>query len=390
MDTGYANLNTLWFALIAVLWIGYFVLEGFDFGVGINLPFLGRDTTDRRVLITTIGPVWDGNEVWLLTAGGATFAAFPEWYATLFSGFYLALFLILLALIGRGVAFEFRGKVDDPRWRRVCDGAIFVGSALPALLWGVGFANLVQGVPIGPDKEYAGTFFDLLGPYALWGGATSFLLFWLHGTVFVTLKTDGELRERAHRLANRLGPLAVIAVFVFLTWTYANAMGVANDGIVPGMVPVSAVLAIMAAAWLVRERIEGWAFAATAVTIVLITATLFLNLYSRVMPSSIDAANDLTIWNAASTPMTLRLMSVVALVMVPIVLLYQGWTYYVFRGRISRGRFDPDSPVEVLGRALGGPDEAPDDGDHPASSTSGRTTSTGRRLRPIARHRKSA
>ncbi|HEX6230874.1 MAG TPA: cytochrome d ubiquinol oxidase subunit II [Actinomycetota bacterium] len=328
------NLETLWFALIAVLWIGYFFLEGFDFGVGVLLPLLGRDEVDRRIMVNTIGPVWDGNEVWLIVAGGATFAAFPEWYATLFSGFYLALFLILAALIFRGVAFEFRGKDRRPEWKAWWDRAIFWGSALPAVLWGVAFANILRGVPIDADKEFVGSFFDLLNPYALVGGATSLLLFTLHGGVFLALKTEDDLRERARRLSRILAFPATLAVLGFLTWTFFNARD--NDGIVPGVVPVSAIVAIVAVEWLLRERLEGWAFLATGVAIVAITATIFLNLYPRVMPSSISATNDLTIWNAASTHYTLKVMTIVAAIFTPIVLGYQAWTYWVFRKRLSR------------------------------------------------------
>jgi cytochrome d ubiquinol oxidase subunit II len=334
VDQGYLNLETLWFALIAVLWTGYFFLEGFDFGVGVLLPFLGRDDMDRRIMVNAIGPVWDGNEVWLLVAGGATFAAFPEWYATLFSGFYLALFLILAALIFRGVAFEFRGKDRRPQWQAWWDRAIFWGSALPALLWGVAFANLLRGVPIGPDHEWAGSFFDLLNPYALLGGLTSLLLFTLHGGVFLTLKTEGKLRDRARRLARVLAVPTAAVVFGFLTWTFVNARG--NDGVVPGVVPIAAVVAAVAVEWLLRERLDGWAFVATGLAIAAITATIFLNLYPRVMPSSLGAANDLTIWNASSTHYTLRVMTVVAAIFTPLVLGYQAWTYWVFRKRLSR------------------------------------------------------
>jgi cytochrome d ubiquinol oxidase subunit II len=334
MEHGYLNLETLWFALIAVLWIGYFFLEGFDFGVGILLPFLGQDEVDRRILVNSIGPVWDGNEVWLIVAGGATFAAFPEWYATLFSGFYLALFLILAALIFRGVAFEFRGKDKRPEWRRWWDRAIFWGSAVPAVLWGVAFANILRGVPIGPDKEWAGSFFDLLNPYALLGGLTSFLLFALHGGVYLTLKTDRDLQLRARRAARRLTLPATLAVLGFLTWTFFNARQ--DDGIVPGVVPIGALVAVAAVEWLLREKLDGWAFLATGLAIVLITATIFLNLYPRVMPSSLGAANDLTIWNASSTHYTLKVMTIVALIFTPLVLAYQAWTYWVFRKRIRR------------------------------------------------------
>ncbi len=334
MNEGYLNLPTLWFALIAVLWTGYFFLEGFDFGVGVLLPFLGRDDLDRRLMVNAIGPLWDGNEVWLLVAGGATFAAFPEWYATLFSGFYLALFLILAALIFRGVAFEFRGKGRRPEWKAWWDHAIFWGSALPALLWGVAFANVLRGVAIGPDHEWAGSFFDLLNPYALVGGVTSLLLFTLHGGVFLALKTDGDLRDRARRAARWLAVPSTAAVFAFLTWTFVNARN--NDGIVPGVVPVTALVAVAAVEWLLRDRLDGWAFVATGVAIVALTATIFLNLYPRVMPSTLGPANDLTIWNASSTHYTLKVMTIVAAVFTPLVLGYQAWTYWVFRKRVSR------------------------------------------------------
>jgi cytochrome d ubiquinol oxidase subunit II len=334
--SGYLNLQTLWFTLIAVLWMGYFFLEGFDFGVGILLPFLGRDEQDRRAMINTIGPVWDGNEVWLIVAGGATFAAFPDWYATVFSGFYLALFLILLALIFRAVAFELRGKQDSPGWRRWWDRAIFFGSAVPALLWGVAFADFIYGVPINAQKEYVGSFFDLVGPYALVGGLTTLSLFTLHGALFLVLKTDGELRERARALAGRLWRLAALLLFVFLAWSYVNALLAHDKGVVPDVVPLSALGAMLAAAWLLRERWELSSFVMSGLAIVLLTATIFLNLYPRVLISSLDRAFSLTIQNSSSSAYTLTVMSIVALVFVPIVLAYQAWTYWVFRKRISR------------------------------------------------------
>ena len=213
------ELTTVWFALIAVLWIGYFTLEGFDFGVGMLLPVLARDDRERRVMINTIGPVWDGNEVWLLVAGGATFAAFPEWYATLFSGFYLPLLLILLALIVRGVAFEYRAKGHGEQWKGRWDAAIVVGSFVPSLLWGVAFANILRGVPIDAQKEYVGGFFNLLNPYALVGGLTTLLLFLTHGAIYVSLKTDGPIRERARDLAVKVGLAAAVVAVVFLVWT---------------------------------------------------------------------------------------------------------------------------------------------------------------------------
>jgi cytochrome bd ubiquinol oxidase subunit II len=342
-ENGYLNLNTLWFALIAVLWIGFFFLEGFDFGVGTLLPFLAKDDTDRRVIINTIGPVWDGNEVWLLVAGGATFAAFPIWYATLFSGFYLALFLVLAALIFRGVAFEFRAKGSTAHWRAWWDRALFWGSALPALLFGVAFANMLRGVPI-EHAEYVGGFFDLLNPYALVGGLTSLALFTLHGSTFITLKTDGDVCERARVAAKRIAPVATLLVFGFLAWTYWNAVHLHDDtGIVPGVIPIAAIVTVAVVEWLAREDLDGWAFLATGLAIVLITATIFLNLYPRVMVSSLGDANDLTIWNAVSTAKTLTVMTIVALIFTPIVLLYQGWTYHVFRKRLRRDDIPTDA-----------------------------------------------
>ena len=324
------ELTTVWFGLIAVLWIGYFCLEGFDFGVGMLLPVLSRSETERRVVINTIGPVWDGNEVWVLVAGGATFAAFPEWYATLFSGFYLPLLLILVALIVRGLAFEYRAKRDDPAWRARWDLAIFWGSALPALLWGVAFANIVRGVPIDAHKEYVGSFFTLLNPYALVGGLTTLLLFLTHGALFLALKTDGEIRHRARALSLRIGvPAAAVAV-VFLTWTQVLTGDLASAALF--VLAALALVAGLLAAW--RGR-EGWAFLGTFGTVALAVAGLFVALFPDVMPSSLDAAFSLTTTNAAATSYTLKIMTWVAVLFTPVVLLYQGWTYWVFRKRIS-------------------------------------------------------
>lgn len=333
MDQGIWNLNTLWFALIAVLWVGYFFLEGFDFGVGILLPVVGKDDIDRRVMINTIGPVWDGNEVWLLVAGGATFAAFPEWYATLFSGFYLPLFLILVALIVRGVAFEYRSKDKRPEWRTVWDWVVFVGSFLPALLWGVGFANILRGVPIDATHEYVGGFWNLLNPYALLGGLTSLALFTLHGAVFLSLKTNGEIRDRARDVARPLAWTSLVLTLGFLIWT-AVASGIGK--IVPGIVPILVLVLLGVVPWLLKQGFEGWAFVSTGLSIAMIVVNLFVALYPNVMPSSVDPANSLTVFNASASPLTLRVMSIVALIFTPIVLLYQGWTYWVFRKRIGR------------------------------------------------------
>ncbi|MEV1289213.1 cytochrome d ubiquinol oxidase subunit II [Micromonospora sp. NPDC049679] len=324
------ELTTVWFLLIAALFTGYFILEGFDFGVGILLPVLGRDDRERRVLINTIGPVWDGNEVWLITAGGALFAAFPEWYATLFSGFYLPLLLILIALILRGVAFEYRHKRPEARWKARWDAAIIGGSLLPAVLWGVAFANITRGVPLDADHEYVGGLLDLLNPYALLGGATTLTLFVTHGAFFLALKTTGDIRTRAARLAGRTGALAAALTIAFLAWTLTIRHTPAAV-----VLAVLAALALFAALAANRVRREGRAFAGTATAIGLTVATLFTALFPAVLPSTLDAAGTLTTSNAASTPYTLTIMSWVALVFTPIVLLYQGWTYWVFRKRIG-------------------------------------------------------
>ena len=331
------ELTTIWFALIAILWIGYLVLEGFDFGVGILLPVLGRTERERRVVINTIGPVWDGNEVWLLVAGGATFAAFPEWYATLFSGFYLPLFLILVALIVRGVAFEFRGKRPEPSWRARWDAAIFVGSLVPAILWGTALANIVGGTPIDANREFTGNLLTLLNPYGLLGGLTTLALFVTHGATFLALKTTGDVRVRANRIAGRAGLVAAVLAIVFLAWTL-QTRGDLPSALLSG----AAALALVGA--LVANRLgrEGWAFTGSAVTIGLAVAALFVALFPDVMPSTIDPAYSLTTTNAASTPYTLSIMTVVAVIFTPLVLLYQGWTYWVFRRRIGVHQIPPD------------------------------------------------
>ncbi len=350
------SLETLWFTLIAVLWSGYFVLEGFDFGVGMLLRVIGRDSTDRRALIHTIGPVWDGNEVWLLVAGGATFAAFPEWYATLFSGFYLPLLAILVALIVRGVAFEFRGKQDSEGWRNGWDWAITISSLLPSLLWGVAFANIVHGVPINKDGTYTGGFFNLLGPYALLGGLTTLTLFAALGAAFLTIRTTGELEARSRAIARPLGAVAGALLVAFAVATMAQ-----SDGVSPGeAVTAALVIATGAAvAALVRTRHPGRAFSAGAAAAVALIAMIFVELFPNVMPSSTSAAFNLTLDNASSSHYTLVVMTVVALVMTPIVLLYQGWTYWTFRHRIGREDLaPPTNPLDVLARVgKGGGDE---------------------------------
>jgi cytochrome d ubiquinol oxidase subunit II len=329
------DLNTLWFILIVVLYVGYFILEGFDFGVGILLPFLGKDDHRRRLIINTVGPHWDGNEVWLLTAGGATFAAFPNWYATLFSGFYLPLFLMLFGLIVRGVAFEFRSKDENPKWRALWDWMIFVGSLIPALLWGVALANLVRGVPIDASMTYTGGFFNLLNGYALLGGLATLSVFTLHGAIFLSLKTSADLEEDAHILALRLWIPTLVILMAFSVATCFATDIVLALGINPGVILVLSIIAVLLVGYFLRVKRDGWAFGMTSLTILTSTATLYWILFPRVMVSSLNPDWSLTIYNASSSPYTLKTMTIVALIMVPIVLIYQGWTYWVFRKRLT-------------------------------------------------------
>lgn len=337
------DLNYLWFFIVGFLFIGYFVLDGFDFGVGMSLPFLGKDDTDRRVLINTIGPVWDLNETWLIVAGASLFAAFPEWYATLFSGFYLALLLILVALILRGVSFEYRHQGKGEKWTRWFDWMIVIGSALPALLWGVAFANIIQGVPIDETHNFTGNLFTLLNPYGLLGGLTTLMLFFTHGVIFVSLKTDGEIRERARVLASKAGLITVVVAASFLVWTVAQHLAAPHLWAIVLLAALAAVALLTA--WLLNQKgKEGLAFTAMALTIVFAVGTILAALFPNVMVSSTDPAFSLTIENASSTPYTLTVMTWVAGFTLPLVILYQSWTYWIFRKRVSRSSI----PVESL------------------------------------------
>lgn len=329
------DLNTLWFVLISVLFIGFFFLEGFDYGVGILLPFIGKDDKARRVIMNAIGTFWDGNEVWLLTAGGAMFAAFPNWYATMFSGFYLALVLMLVALIVRGVSFEFRSKIQNPQWRSFWDWMLFIGSFIPALLWGVAVANLIRGVPIDSNMNYTGGFFNLLNPYALVGGLTTLSLFTLHGALFLNLKTTDAIQAKAHRVAKKLWIPTVVLVLGFVVFGYFDTDMFTAHGIAPGISPVIAATALLMTGWFLKNNKSGLAFVMTGLTIAFATITIFWGLYPRVMVSSLNDAWSLTIYNASSTPYTLKVMSIVAGIFVPIVLAYQGWTYWVFKKRVG-------------------------------------------------------
>ncbi|MEC3895085.1 MULTISPECIES: cytochrome d ubiquinol oxidase subunit II [Nocardiopsis] len=325
------DLALIWFVAIAVLWTGYFFLEGFDFGVGVLLPFTGRrNSIERRVAINSIGPVWSANEVWLLTAVGATFAAFPPWYASMLSGFYLPVLAILIALIARGVAFKYRSSHDSDRWRDVWDRAIFLGSVVPSFLWGVLFANLVQGVAMDADHIVTAGPLDLFSPYALLGGLTTLALFTLHGAVFLALKTDGPVRVRSRKAALGSAVVALPASAAFLGWTQsAHGQGWT------AVTAVAAVAALVLGVLLTWQGREGWSFTAMAVAVLTLTVTVFGALYPNVLPSTTDPAYSLTIENAASADYTLTVMTWLTLVALPVILGYQAWSYWVFRKRVT-------------------------------------------------------
>ncbi|MGA9856569.1 MAG: cytochrome d ubiquinol oxidase subunit II [Solirubrobacteraceae bacterium] len=336
------HLHTVWFVIIVILWVGFFVLEGFDFGVGMLHTIVGRSDTERRVALNTIGPFWDGNEVWLIVAGAGTFAAFPGWYATMFSALYLALLLVLAALMARGVAFEYRRKSDNPRWRTAWRSCTTIGSLLIPLLIGVGLGDLLNGLPIDQNHNFTGNFFDLLTPYGLWTGLTLVALCLLHGATFLKLKTTDAVRERARGVARPVGWAATALVIGFVIWTRA----VANGADVPGPVEILAVLAVIAAARLaVSEHYDGWAFTASAIAIAASVASIFIDLYPNVMISSTNAAYNLSVNNSASGSYALKVMTIVAVIFFPIVLLYQGWSFHVFRARVTAPPGQPDAPA---------------------------------------------
>ena len=316
------SLETLWFVIVAVFWTGFFVLEGFDFGVGLLHAVVGRDEDERRVAINAIGPFWDGNEVWLIVAGAAMFAAFPDWYATMFSALYLGLVLVLAALIGRGVAFEFRGKMRSEGRRRAWSAVTTVTSAVIPLVLGIGLGDLVAGLPVGPGGEYTGNFADIFTAYGVVTGLTLLALSALHGAAFLALKTTGPVRERSRAVGVPLAAVAAVATLALAVWK-------------PGVLGTFAVIAVAAAALLLRAGREGWAFTASAVAVGTTVAGLFVHLHPDVLVSSTKSAYDLTVANAASGAYALKVMTVVAAVLLPVVLLYQGWTYHVFRARVS-------------------------------------------------------
>jgi cytochrome bd ubiquinol oxidase subunit II len=334
------SLIPFWYIVITILWTGFFILEGFDFGVGMLHAVIGTDEAGRRAAINTIGPLWDGNEVWLIVAAAGMFAAFPGWYATMFSAYNLALVLLLAALIVRGVAFEYRGKRDAARWRRTWDVLLTAGSVLAPLLIGIALGGLLHGLPINSAQNFTGSFWDLLQPYALFTGVTLVLICLLHGATFMCLKTTGDMRERSWQVARRVAPVTGAAVIAFIIWTHVTA----STTFFLNVIELLAVLAVIAAVWLVYDHREGFAFAATTVTIGSCIISLFVDLYPNVMVSSTNHAYNLTVHNTASNGYSLKVMTVVVVIFLPVVLAYQTWTYYVFRRRISRQEFQPPAP----------------------------------------------
>ena len=328
------DLNTLWFILITVLFTGFFLLEGFDYGVGMLLPFLSREE-DRRMAIRAIAPVWDGNEFWMITAGGALFAAFPHAYATMFSAFYIALFLMLFALILRGAGLEMRNKDDSRLWRRGFDWAIGIGSALPAILWGVAVTNLLAGIPIDSHMIYCGTFTTLLTPYTLFGGLAFLLVFLYHGMAFLRMRVDDERMTDDLTFAQRfVGTLAAFAFIICAVLTLKDTDMIAS-------IPAVLALVLAAGTFLLGCAFSGTgavgkSFAMTSAAVAFTTIAFFLALFPRIMVSTMGTGNDITIYNAASTPYTLQIMTIAAFILVPIVLCYQAWSYYIFRKRVTR------------------------------------------------------
>ena len=332
-----SSLIPFWYIVIAILWTGFFILEGFDFGVGMLHSVVGRDEAGRRAAINTIGPLWDGNEVWLIVAGAGMFAAFPGWYATMFTAYNLALVLLLASLMVRGLAFEYRGKRDAARWRRTWDVLMTTGSVLAPLLIGVALAGLLHGLPINSAQNFTGSFWDLLQPYALWTGVTLVLVCALHGATFLCLKTTGDMHQRSRQLARRVAPFTAAFVIGFVIWTHVTA----STTFFLNLIELLAILAVLTAVWLVYDHRDGFAFAATAVTIASCIITIFVDLYPNVMVSSTNPAYNLTVHNTASGGYSLKVMTVVVIILLPVVLAYQTWTYYVFRRRVSRSEFQP-------------------------------------------------
>lgn len=331
------DLQAIWFFLWGLLWAVFFMTDGFDFGIGTLLPFLGKTDEDKRIMINTLGPLWDGNEVWLIAAGGVTFAAFPLVYSVMFSSLYSALMLILFALILRGVSFEFRSQIKDPRWTKVWDTCIFIGSFAPALLFGVAFANIFQGIPIDGDGIYQGNLFTLLNPYGLLGGVLFVLLFLQHGAIWLSIRTTGDLMRRSVKTANVVWPilLAVAVIFLlatgFATSLYDNYL--AHP--VLFIVVVAAVAALLGTRIFLARKAFFKAWFSSALTIVSCTFFGVIGLFPDMLPSSLDPAFSLTARNASSSPLTLKIMLVVAVVFVPIVIAYQAWAYKLFSDKVT-------------------------------------------------------
>jgi cytochrome d ubiquinol oxidase subunit II len=341
------HLTTLWFVVLAILWVGFFVLEGFDFGVGALHMLVGKNEQERGLAVSTIGPWWDGNEVWLVVAGAGTFAAFPAWYATWFSALYLALLVVLAALMARGVALEYTTKRDGERWRRTWRWALTIGSLLAPLVIGIGLGDLLAGLPINSSHEFTGNFGDIFTGYGVWTGFTLLSLCLLHGATFLKLRTSGAVRERARALARPLGWAAIALVIGFIVWTRKIAGGPE----VPEPVQVLALIAVIFAARLTVSDHDGWAFTASAVAIAASVGSIFIDLYSNVMVSSTNSAYNLTVHNAASGGYALKLMTIVVIIFLPLVLLYQGWSFHVFRGRLRGPPAEGESQAAVASPA---------------------------------------
>lgn len=329
------SLNELWFIIIAVLFVGFFILEGYDFGVGIVSRFLGKNDIEKRLYINTIGPFWDANEVWLITAGGAMFAAFPHWYATMFSGFYIPLVFMLLALILRGVSFEFRNQIENPKWRNTWDWALWFGSFLPPLLWGVVLGNFMTGMQIDADKELVGSFLQFLHPFALLGGVMFVLLSMTHGLQFITIRTKGELQERARKLGKRIAPLTIIFLLAFTVSGYFVSDVFTYHGQWFVIIPALAWISLVVSTVLNTKASDKLAFTFTSASIGLLTISVFMGMFPRVMISNLSDAYSLTVYSASSGAYTLKLMTIVTVILLPIVLGYTAWTYYIFRKRLT-------------------------------------------------------
>ena len=331
-------LQTTWFLLWGLLWAVFFMTDGFDFGIGTLYPFLGKNNDEKRIMLNSMGPLWDGNEVWLITAGGVTFAAFPKVYSVMFSSLYSALMLILFALILRGVSLEFRGKVDNSGWRTLWDTCIFIGSFVPALLFGVAFANIFQGIPIDENGVYLGTLFTLLNPYGLLGGLLFLFLFLVHGALWLAIKTEGELHDRAVSAANSLWFLLLITAVVFLVTTkYKTALydNYINNPIL-FLLPVLNVLALLGIKFYLTKKSYFKAWFASALTIVLCTFFGVVGLFPNLFPSSLNPEYSLSAYNASSSPLTLKIMLIVTVIFIPVVIAYQVWTYNLFKGKVTK------------------------------------------------------